>query len=105
MAKRSVALTEEQLAEADSMNPFTDNGRDYRPRVKVDQVNHPPHYQLPGIEAIAITKHLNFCSGNVVKYIVRAGRKDPDKHLEDLEKAAFYLAAEIDRVRELVGKS
>lgn len=41
---------------------------------------------------------LSFCAGNVVKYVCRAGRKDPDKHIEDLEKARWYLDREIERV-------
>ena len=31
--------------------------------------------------------------------ICRAGRKDPDKHVEDLEKARWYLDREIERVK------
>jgi len=99
MAKK--LLTEAQVAESDSMNPFTVKGTDYRPRVQVDQVNHPPHYQLPGIEAIEITQHLNFCRGNAVKYVVRAGKKDPAREVEDLNKAIWYLDREVKR---LLGK-
>ncbi len=36
----------------------------------------------------------NFCLGNVIKYICRAGRKG--NRLEDLQKAAQYLAFEIE---------
>jgi hypothetical protein len=32
---------------------------------------------------------------NVVKYVARAGKKDPAKDLEDLKKAAFYLDRKI----------
>jgi hypothetical protein len=32
---------------------------------------------------------------NVVKYVARAGKKDPAKELEDLKKAAFYLDRKI----------
>lgn len=32
---------------------------------------------------------------NVAKYIARAGKKDPQKELEDLKKAAFYLNRKI----------
>lgn len=101
MAKRSPQLTEAQMAEADSMNPFTDNGRDYRPRVKVDQVNHPPHYKLAGSEAIDLTEQFNFCRGNALKYIIRAGKKDPAREVEDLNKAIWYLDREVKR---LLGK-
>ena len=101
MAKRKP--TAAQLAETASMNPFTDNGRlDYRPRVKVDQVNHPPHYKMAGGEAIDITEQFNFNRGNALKYIIRAGKKDPAKEVEDLNKAIWYLDREVKR---LLGKS
>lgn len=64
-----------------------------------DPVNHPKHYTShpSGVECIQITEHLNFCLGNAVKYIWRAGEKDQEKEIEDLEKGAWYLAREIDR--------
>ena len=64
----------------------------------VDIVNSPPHYKTEaGIEVIDVIKafSLNFCRGNVVKYILRAGRKDQKKELEDLKKARWYLDREI----------
>lgn len=67
-----------------------------------DDVSHPPHYAKGwsnGSEVIDLTEHLSFCAGNVVKYVCRAGRKDPDKHVEDLEKARWYLDREIERVK------
>ena len=67
-----------------------------------DNVSHPPHYAngwSNGAEVIDLTEHLSFCAGNVVKYVCRAGRKDPDKHVEDLEKARWYLDREIERVQ------
>lgn len=66
-----------------------------------DDVSHPSHYAdgwSNGAEVIDLTEHLSFCAGNVVKYVCRAGRKDPDKHVEDLEKARWYLDREINRV-------
>lgn len=41
---------------------------------------------------------LNFNRGNVLKYIVRAGKKDDE--VKDLEKAMDYLKREIETVRE-----
>lgn len=35
---------------------------------------------------------------NVIKYVARAGKKDPAKELEDLKKAAFYLNRRIERL-------
>lgn len=62
-----------------------------------DPVNHPAHYTSGKIEVIdfIMDKKLNFCRGNAIKYIVRAGRKDPSKEIEDLEKAAWYIRREI----------
>ena len=67
-----------------------------------DNVSHPPHYAdgwSNGAEVIDLTEHLPFCAGNVVKYVCRAGRKDTEKHVEDLEKARWYLDREIARVK------
>lgn len=60
----------------------------------------PDHYQgfSNGAEVIDITEHLNFNRGCAVKYLCRAGRKDPTKTLEDLNKARFYVEREIQRL-------
>ena len=64
-----------------------------------DEVNHPSHYTShpSGIECIQITEHMNFCLGNAVKYIWRAGLKG--SNVEDLEKARFYVNREIERIK------
>ena len=41
---------------------------------------------------------LNFCRGNILKYVIRAGRKEDE--LGDLLKAKDYLEREIERIRE-----
>lgn len=65
---------------------------------KVDMVNEPPHYtQHPsGVECIQVTEHMNFCLGNAIKYIWRAGSKG--NAVEDLRKARWYLDREIERL-------
>lgn len=67
---------------------------------RVEAVDHPAHYNThpSGIECIDVVRHMNFNLGNVVKYLWRAGEKDPAKHLEDLKKAAWYLNDEIERL-------
>lgn len=67
-----------------------------------DVVNHPSHYTQGKIECIDFItdKKMNFCRGNAVKYIVRAGLKDKSKEIEDLEKAIFYLRREIKDLQE-----
>jgi len=64
-----------------------------------DPVNHPKHYvsHPSGIECLTITRHMNFNLGNALKYIWRAGSKGNE--IEDLEKAAFYIADEIARLK------
>lgn len=63
-----------------------------------DPVNHPSHYKAhpSGVEAIEITEHFNFCVGNAIKYLWRAGHKGD--YVEDLAKAKWYIEREISRV-------
>lgn len=65
----------------------------------LDPVSHPAHYTTGNIEVIDYIedKGLNYHLGNAVKYISRAGRKNPDKYKEDLLKAIWYLQREVDR--------
>ena len=66
-----------------------------------ENVNHPHHYisDPSGIECIQITRHRNFNVGNAIKYLWRAGLKDDTKHIEDLQKAVWYLNDEIHRLQ------
>lgn len=74
-----------------------------------DNVNHPSHYTShpSGVECIEITEHYDFCVGNAIKYLWRAGLKrdadksELDKELEDLKKAKWY----IDRKISLLNKT
>ena len=79
-----------------------------KPRMEVDElavrndlVVHPDHYRPGTYEAINVIREwgLNFALGNAVKYICRAGRKDPSKNIEDLQKAIFYLEDEIKNLK------
>jgi len=61
-----------------------------------DMVNHPPHYTsgpvetIDGIEAaLGGEGFFDYCRGNALKYIWRAGLKGDPK--EDLRKAIWYL--------------
>jgi len=64
-----------------------------------DAIN-PPHYQShpSGVECIVVTGHMNFCLGNAMKYIWRAGQKGDQT--EDLKKARWYLDREIQRLEK-----
>jgi len=57
---------------------------------QLDLINKPPHYQgdIQPIDVILDWK-LDFCEGNVVKYLCRYKRKGTK--VQDLEKALYYL--------------
>lgn len=65
-----------------------------------DSVNHPSHYTSGKIEVIDFIEdqNLNFHLSNAMKYICRAGKKDPAKTQEDLEKAVWYINRYITNV-------
>jgi ribosomal protein S6 len=67
-----------------------------------DMVNHPAHYTDGKIEVIEYIedKKLGYCLGNAIKYISRAGKKDKAKEIEDLKKAAWYIARRIKELEE-----
>lgn len=74
--------------------------RDRRVTDITDPINHPPHYGGDTPYEVIKVIHAwelnhNFNLGNAIKYIARAGKKDPNTYLEDLEKAMFYLAYEV----------
>jgi len=57
----------------------------------------PKHYQMAnGFQVIDLTSQLDFCTGNVVKYVARAGNKAGESTLDDLLKAEYYLRRLID---------
>lgn len=68
-----------------------------------DPVNNPSHYTSGKIEVIDFIEDqkLDFCLGNSVKYIARSGKKNPDKTVEDLEKACWYLQRKINQLKSL----
>ena len=65
-----------------------------------DAINHPAYYTDGKIEVsdFIADKNLNFFRGNVVKYVTRAGKKDPAREVEDLKKAQWYINREIERL-------
>ena len=67
-----------------------------------DRVNHPKHYtnHPSGIECIEITQHHDFCIGNAIKYLWRAGIKGADTEEEDLQKAIWYISKKIELIKK-----
>lgn len=63
-------------------------------------VERPAHYTFGKYEVIDVIADwgLNFNRGSALKYIARAGRKDPSKEVEDLQKAVKFLTHEIERL-------
>ena len=53
-------------------------------------------------EAIKVihAHNLGFDLGNVIKYVLRAGKKDPAKEIEDLEKAKNYIDYRIKELKK-----
>lgn len=76
---------------------------------KDNPITHPSHYTSGKIEVIDFIsdQKLDFCLGNVIKYISRAGKKPEmgksrqDKMIEDLEKAKFYLEYRINQLKKM----
>lgn len=67
-----------------------------------NSVSHPSHYNTGSIEVIKAIEAWGFGEGfnkgNAIKYIVRAGKKDPLREVEDLKKARQYIDFEIERL-------
>ena len=70
----------------------------------MDNINHPAHYGGADntYEAIKVIEawNLDFCLGNVVKYISRAGKKEGNSLIQDLEKAKWYLERRIQELKD-----
>ena len=71
---------------------------------KAEQVSHPSHYawlkDLCGVEPLDICRHLDFNTGNAIKYLLRKDKVDgnktkTEKRIDDLRKAVFYIQDEI----------
>lgn len=100
----SLAITDPRPAAGTDPRPAAgpvDNLKETDP-VQYDPVNRPSHYTSGRIEVIDFIedKALGFRLGNAVKYIARAGKKDPTKTVEDLRKAVWYLTREIEKLEE-----
>jgi len=69
-----------------------------------DLVNNPPHYTAGGIDFLDFAEAKGLTENaylfNVVKYVVRAGKKVGVDPIQDLEKAEFYLKREIARRKQ-----
>lgn len=68
----------------------------------MSNVEHPAHYNTGSIEVIDAIEDWGFGEGfnrgNAIKYIARAGKKNPETEIEDLRKARWYIDEEIKRL-------
>lgn len=67
-----------------------------------EKIDHPSHYKgKGGLEVIDVIESfdLSFNLGNVIKYVLRAGKKGSftEDRLDDLKKAEWYLSREINQ--------
>lgn len=68
------------------------------PRQSDDPVEHPAHYTRDGFDFIQAIENLPYLRGAAMKYIYRAGIKEPAKEIEDLRKARWMIDREIARL-------
>jgi hypothetical protein len=71
-----------------------------------EMVNHPDHYggKENQYEVVKVCENWGLDKDaylfNVVKYVARAGKKNPEKELEDLTKALWYLNRKIENLKK-----
>lgn len=71
-----------------------------------EMVNHPDHYggeeNVYEVVKVAEAWGLDYDAYlfNVIKYVARAGKKDPSKELQDLKKALWYLDRKIQNIEK-----
>lgn len=76
------------------------------PKLERDMVNHPQHYKLAnGLESVDVInamltpeEYQGWLKGNALKYQFRAGKKNPEKLVEDYQKAVWYLKRLIEEL-------
>lgn len=101
LRKQEIKLIKQIAIKKDLKSKNMDNQllKELENRQQQYNTNTPTHYQgtIQPIELIN-AQDLNFNLGNVVKYVCRAGKKQGENILTDLEKAKDYLNYEIERV-------
>ena len=66
----------------------------------------PSHYQRGKIEVwdFIADQELDYFTGNVIKYLCRAGHKDRETELDDLQKAKVYIEKRIELIKSVINK-
>lgn len=62
----------------------------------------PSYYNKASMSVIDIIDEyeLNFNKGNIIKYILRSGKKSKDTEIQDLQKAIRYCQMEIECIQK-----
>ncbi len=92
----------ENLAKTNaSLKRFAEELKENAKMQDVDAIN-PSHYKFSDLEPIEVTERwkLGYNLGTVLKYLARAGKKDPSKEIEDLKKARWYLDRQISNLEK-----
>lgn len=81
-----------------------DNGFNEPSTEVKEMVAHPDHYQFGEDKTYEVIKiievlKMDFHIGNAFKYISRSGKKDPNKEIEDLRKAIWYIERKIELLK------
>ena len=74
---------------------------DYDYKQKEENAIKPSHYKAGEFDVIAFCQlhNINFDLGNVIKYVTRAGKKENNSELQDLNKAMEYLKRRIEFIK------
>lgn len=66
----------------------------------------PSYYNKENMSVIDIIDEyeLNFNKGNIIKYVLRSGKKNKDTEIQDLQKAMRYCQMEIERLNKRLSK-
>lgn len=91
-------MTIEQLLEFGIINPTQQH----------NTVTKPKHYKQYGeFEPIKVIQawNLDFELGNCLKYIARAGYKEDNTAIQDLEKAKEYIDLELEKLRRYANEA
>ena len=70
-----------------------------------DSVNNPAHYNMhpSGVECVTIASGFDYCTGNAIKYLWRAGLKG--EAIEDYRKAEWYIRYKINQLENNLADS
>lgn len=67
-----------------------------------NEIIEPSYYNKASMSVCDIIDEygLDFYKGNIIKYVLRSGKKSADTEIQDLEKAIKYCILEIERLKK-----